>query len=96
MGGDMTANVERYQKNNGPLIPVTIDTGTMVLFYQDKKTIELDSTRHPRGWTNFYRSDDVSATAYFYLDKPADELPALQNASLRNCNLRMGQVPKPK
>ena len=25
----------------------------------------------------FYRSDDVSATAYFYLDKPASSLPAL-------------------
>ncbi len=28
--------------------------------------------------TNFYRSDDVSATAYFYLDKPENKLPAIQ------------------
>lgn len=32
---------------------------------------------------NFFRSDDVSATAYFYLDKPSSILPALPNAGLR-------------
>jgi hypothetical protein len=96
MGGDMTAPVERYQKNNAPLIPVTIDTGSMILYYQDMKTLQLDSTLHPRGWTNFYRSDDVSATAYFYTDKPSDDLPALQNTAMRTCNLRVVQPPKTK
>lgn len=96
MGGDMTANVERYQKNNGPLIPVTIDTGSMILYYQDMKTVQLDSNQHPRGWTNFYRTDDVSATAYFYMDKPSDDLPALQNVAIRSCNLRTVQIPKTK
>ncbi|MCT4589540.1 MAG: DUF2961 domain-containing protein [Carboxylicivirga sp.] len=33
--------------------------------------------------TNFYRSDDVSATAYFYLDKPASDLPAIQDKETR-------------
>ena len=28
--------------------------------------------------TNFYRRDDVSATAYFYLDKPVNKLPKIQ------------------
>ena len=28
--------------------------------------------------TNYYRSDDVSATSYFYLDRPENNLPALQ------------------
>jgi len=96
MGGDMTANVERYQKNNGPLIPVTIDTGSMILYYQDMKTIQLDSTVHPRGWTNFYRSDDVSSTVYFFLDNPVDELPALQNVYIRTYNLRAAQAVKTK
>ena len=26
-------------------------------------------------WTNFYRQDDWSAAAYFYLDKPESNLP---------------------
>jgi hypothetical protein len=33
--------------------------------------------------TNFYRSDDVSATAYFYLDKPESNLPELPSVELR-------------
>jgi hypothetical protein len=32
---------------------------------------------------NFYRSDDVSATAYFYLDKPSGNLPELPPPALR-------------
>jgi hypothetical protein len=28
-------------------------------------------------WVNFYRVDDYSATAYFYLDRPESNLPAL-------------------
>lgn len=32
---------------------------------------------------NFYRSDDVSATAYFYLDKPYSNLPSLSDKELR-------------
>lgn len=41
----------------------------------------------PGGWTNFYRSDDVSATAYFYLDSPSDPLPPLQPVQVRIANL---------
>ena len=32
---------------------------------------------------NFYRSDDVSSTAYFYLNKPVSNLPPLGNAPMR-------------
>lgn len=32
---------------------------------------------------NFYRSDDVSATAYFYLTTPTSNLPELPNATVR-------------
>ncbi|MFM9911896.1 MAG: glycoside hydrolase family 172 protein [Chitinophagaceae bacterium] len=32
---------------------------------------------------NFYRSDDVSATAYFYLDRPSSNLPLLNDKQLR-------------
>ncbi len=36
---------------------------------------------------NFYRSDDVSATAYFYLDKPSSNLPSLPPLELRMKNI---------
>jgi hypothetical protein len=39
------------------------------------------------GWTNFYRSDDWSSTAYFYLDKPTNQLPEIQNVEMRTYKL---------
>lgn len=32
---------------------------------------------YPEEWTNYYRSDDVCATVYFYLDKPVSSLPEI-------------------
>jgi len=87
IGGDGTENVALYQKNNAPLIPVTTDTGKLIPYYQKGGATKLDPSM-PKGWTNFYRSDDVSATAYFYLDKPSDNLEALQPVALRTANLR--------
>ena len=43
----------------------------------------FDDPRHPRGGVNFYRRDDVSATAYFYLDRPENDLPPLAPAEVR-------------
>jgi len=87
IGGAGTNEVRNYQKNNAPLIPVTTDTGKNILHYNEKKTVLLDSTSAV-GWTNFYRQDDVSATVYFYLDKPTDNLPALQPQALRVAALK--------
>jgi hypothetical protein len=36
---------------------------------------------------NYYRSDDVSAVAYFYLDRPENGLPALQSLPVRTASL---------
>ena len=38
--------------------------------------------------TNFFRSDDVCATAYFYLDKPENNLPELPSVELRLKDLK--------
>jgi hypothetical protein len=82
IGGTMKANVLELQKNKVPLVPVTIDNGTgLASLYQDKKSLNDPSL--PNGWTNFYRSDDISATAYFYLDKPTNKLPSLQPQAIR-------------
>jgi hypothetical protein len=48
----------------------------------------LEDEEFPVTSTNFYRSDDVSATAYFYLDKPASNLPELPGAELRMRNMK--------
>jgi len=49
-------------------------------------TADITSPDFPIGWTNFWRRDDVCATAYFYLDRPSTHLPIIQNASIRLYN----------
>lgn len=48
----------------------------------------FDDPSHPSGGVNFYRRDDVSATVYFYLDRPTSNLPRLAPASVRIDGLR--------
>ena len=87
MGGNMKNKILELQKAGVPLIPVTIDSGgsANILLYKDKR--RLDDPTLPNGWTNFYRSDDVSSVAYFYLNSAASNLPAIQPASIRMYHL---------
>lgn len=50
----------------------------------------IDEANFPKNSfsSSFYRSDDVSATAYFYLDKPSSNLPALEGKELRILNMK--------
>lgn len=88
MGGAPQEKVKELIKNGADLIPVTIDSGEgfiKLLEKQDYK--DLNDPDLQKGWTNFYRSDDVSATAYFYLDRPFSELPSLPSVEKRTANL---------
>lgn len=88
LGGDETDKVAEYQQAKAPIIPVTTDNGSIHAYYKKDSIVTLDSATKIKGWTNFYRSDDVSATAYFYLDKPVNNLAALQGVKLRTAALR--------
>lgn len=84
MGGEMTDNVRRYSKNGAALIPVTVaGEKEFIKLFEGKPIPQLADASFPQGWTNFYRSDDVSSTAYFYLDSPVNGLPAIQPATIR-------------
>jgi D-arabinan exo alpha-(1,3)/(1,5)-arabinofuranosidase (non-reducing end) len=86
IGGAATDSVAAYQKNHAPLIVVSTDNGKLYPQYDKNNPLRLNNTS-PKGWTNFYRSDDVCATTYFYLDKPSDDLPVIQAVQLRTYNL---------
>jgi Protein of unknown function (DUF2961) len=88
LGGDGTAAVQGYQQKGAPLIPIETDDGTLHTYYKKDSVLKLDTAIMPKGWTNFYRTDDVSATSYFYLDQPQSNLPAIQPVALRTVNLR--------
>jgi hypothetical protein len=73
IGGDGKAKVVELQKNGAPLIPVSIDMGTPGDFHKLMdlpQPIDLASEEIPTGWCNFWRQDDWSSTAYYYLDQP--------------------------
>ena len=88
IGGDATDSVAAYQQEKAALIPITTDGARFNRLYTKGTTADLKDTTLGKGWTNFYRSDDVSATAYFYLDKASNDLPALQPVATRIFNLK--------
>jgi hypothetical protein len=90
IGGDAKAEVLKMQNGGAKLAPVTIDDGKQLLkLFRKGHVVKLDSAGLPDGWTNFYRSDDVSATAYFYLGTPDNNLPMLQPVNYRTARLRI-------
>ncbi|HZF95390.1 MAG TPA: glycoside hydrolase family 172 protein [Allosphingosinicella sp.] len=94
IGGARKNVVLDLQRAGAPLIPVTIDPGSRNNFQQlltRRPQVPLSDPSLPDGHTNFYRSDDVAAVAYFYLDRPASALPPIAPAAERMTALR----PKP-
>lgn len=87
MGGDVMPKVREYVQKGAKLIPVTVSGKDFVKLFELNPAPKLMDKDFPDGWTNFYRSDDVSATAYFYLDKPSSGLPALPVAAQRAHNM---------
>ena len=73
IGGAEKKTVLAMQQAGVALKPVTIDAGDREHFYQllnPDGPPAAASTAPDTAWMNFYRSDDVSAVAYFYLDSP--------------------------
>ncbi len=96
MGNAGLGKIKSMLSKNAKLIPVwTLDTKGRndIVKLQgeapthkrllDEKGVDINSSDYPGGGTNFYRSDDVSATAYFYLYHPQSNLPPLPSVELR-------------
>lgn len=84
MGGDMTANVKKLVQGGAQLIPVTVAVPQGFIRLLDMPNApKIEDAAFPDGWTNFYRLDNYSSTAYFYLDKPASNLPPLAPLAVR-------------
>ncbi|MBA4139516.1 MAG: DUF2961 domain-containing protein [Segetibacter sp.] len=93
MGGDTRDNVRRIAAAGAQLIPVTVSTNDSTILLLDLNPApKLTDTDFPSGWTNFYRLDNYSSTAYFYLDKPANNLPPLQELKVRTKGIADKQI----
>jgi hypothetical protein len=88
IGGNPREKVIALQQEGVPLIPISIHSAPdFIKLLEMKPAPDLTDPGLIDGWTNFYRQDDVSAAAYFYLDSPSSNLPQLQPAALRMVNL---------
>lgn len=84
IGGDAEAAVEKLRQAGAPLIPVSISVGgQMTPLLAGEPSIALGDTSRQAGFANFYRQDDWCSTAYFYLDRAENELPALSGVDER-------------
>lgn len=79
MGGAGRDLIRGIIKAGGKVKPISVMTAKGLIKLQDLKDYpDLFDDKFPADeWVNFYRIDDYSATAYFYLDKPVSNLPVL-------------------
>jgi len=88
IGGCGKAKAIELQRTGVPLIPVSLDIGAdggFLSLMDLDQPVDLNSM--PDGWCNFWRQDDWSATAYFYLDTPEGVLPPISPAPSRAAGL---------
>jgi hypothetical protein len=97
MGNSNRANMRKMVENGMEILPVwNLETYGQDVLNAKGKPLEhvrfLDIQDPPdlmsedfpsSGSTNYYRRDDVSATAYFYLDKPTNDLPPIAPLEIR-------------
>lgn len=93
MGGDQKKKVGELQRNGTDLIPVEVigEKAQLHPLYTPGDITSLSEESVPGGpenWVNYYRSDDVSAITYFYLDQPVNGLGSLPPVALRNYKLK--------
>jgi len=89
IGGWPKKQVLELIEDGAKLKPVTISAGPdNFVKLMEKPDVSLDDDSLPDGWTNFYREDDVSSTAYFYLNKPVNDLPKLAPVEFRTAGMK--------
>jgi hypothetical protein len=85
IGGGTTRQVIELMDKGAPLKLVSFvpdDTKQPFLKFLEMPVIP-DIKTLPAGWVSYYRSDDLSAVAFFYLDSPEDGLPKIAGVDLR-------------
>lgn len=87
MGNATTNDVRNMVKRGAELEPCSVWTGKLNRIYEGDCEGDINSPDFLNGGVNFWRRDDVCATAYFYLDKTSTDLPAIQDEGIRLHNL---------
>jgi len=93
MGNSTRKHMLVMKEKGAEIVPVwMLGTDGKVTIHRrlldEKPAPKLEDPVFPETSTNFWRSDDVCATAYFYLDKPENDLPELPPVELRLKDLK--------
>jgi hypothetical protein len=86
MGGCRRDKIIRLQQGDVPLWPVTAGIPLM----DRPGPVNMSDQSIPGDWCNFYRQDDWSCAAYFYMDRPENGLPGLAPVAQRTVGLVEG------
>ncbi|MGV3617343.1 MAG: glycoside hydrolase family 172 protein [Fimbriimonas sp.] len=90
IGGTGKEKVLEFLEGGTPLRATTIDTGQIGAFRHllaSDPGIDVRETEEKEGWVNFWREDDWSSVAYFFLDRPENGLPPLAPVETRTGGL---------
>ena len=78
IGGATRDEVRTLIAGGALLQPVTVGApDRWVKLLEEPDYPKIGDPTFPSGWVNFFRLDDYSSTAYFYLDRPTTDLPPL-------------------
>ncbi|GEM_PF-120874 len=93
IGGWQKDRVLELVGNGAELMPISVhaESGDFIKLLEQDPVPKLPDADFPNGWVNFYRRDDVSSTAYFYLDRPANNLPELAPVDVRTAKMESDQ-----
>jgi hypothetical protein len=90
IGGDPTADLRKLVAAGAEMKLVSVAFGNRLVRLLDApKFPKINDPKFPlNAWINFFRRDDYSSVAYFYLDRPTTDLPPLAGVEQRIANLR--------
>ncbi len=89
IGGTRKETLVDVDKKGMPLQVISSEVeGVFTKLHEICSGISPEDPSILRGsWLNFLRQDDVSATSYFYLDHPENNLPPIADSKERTCGL---------
>jgi len=78
IGGTNKKDVAKMVRDGIPIEPISADEGgRFIKLLEEDPAVDLAKDVSDSSWVNYYRRDDVSAVAFFYLDSPINGLPPL-------------------
>jgi hypothetical protein len=88
LGGAPIAEAKQLAEKGVPMTLVTVGNEKgMTKLLEQNPVPKITAIRDGEGFAVFYREIDYSATAYFYLDSPSHDLPALPDKQARIAEL---------